>query len=127
MTCPHCLRLSAKVEVQRQQIRDLQLALGLRAENGALGALGAMMDALGVTPSEALILTVLAAHRGRHCAIAKISEQTSCPTGDNVRVHVMRLRKKFGAEFIRTVYGAGYALGESGLGIVDSAMRVDCT
>lgn len=124
MTCPHCLRLSAKVEAQRQQIRDLQLALGLRAENGALGA---MMDALGVTPTETLILAVLRAARGRYVAASAVVDMTSVPDDLNLRSHVFRLRSKLGREAVLSAYGRGYALSESGLGIVDSAMRVDCT
>lgn len=124
MTCPHCLRLSAKVEAQRQQITDLQRTLGLRHQNGALGA---MMERLSVTPTEALILGVLKAAAGRYVSTQMLTDSVELPTSENARCHVLRLRKKLGRGAIVTGYGVGYALSESGLRLVGSAMWVDCT
>ena len=124
MTCPHCLRLSAQNDLLRDQVRDLQTELGLRAENGALGA---MMGALGLSPTEALIAGVLRAAKGRQVSIESLIWSTNVPSGENIRAHVYRIRKKLGADAVLSQWGRGYALSDSGLRMAESARLVDCT
>lgn len=124
MTCPNCLRLSAQLETAKADNRALQRSLGLRHENGALGA---MMERLSVSPSQALILTALRAAGGRHVATAALVEQSGASDDITLRTQVHKLRKKLGAGSVVTLHRVGYALSESGLGLVDSAMWVDCT
>ena len=55
MTCPHC-------EAKDEEIRHLRRELGLRMADGEIGAL---MSRLGVSPTQARLLRVLYAAKGR--------------------------------------------------------------
>jgi DNA-binding response OmpR family regulator len=75
-------------------------------------------EQIHLTPTEFDLLMYLAARPGRVATREELLEQVwgyEVPSGARtVDSHVRSLRRKLGAELIRTVHGVGYAVDESG-------------
>jgi DNA-binding response OmpR family regulator len=72
---------------------------------------------VALSAREFALLHDLLRHKGRIRARAELEESLYAwgeeAESNTVEVYIHHLRKKFGAEFIRTVRGLGYVLGES--------------
>ena len=109
MTCPCC-------EIKDEEIRHLRRELGLRIADGEIGAL---MSRLGVSPTQARLLRVLYAAKGRtvgHGAL--IDELPMDGDQESLKSLVCRMRKVIGA-----AHGHGYALTAGGLSLVLGAIQ----
>jgi len=114
MTCPCC-------EIKDEEIRHLRRELGLRMADGEIGAL---MSRLGVSPTQARLLRVLYAAKGRtvgHGAL--IDELPMDGDQESLKSLVCRMRKVIGEKAIETAHGHGYALTAGGLSLVLGALQ----
>ena len=73
-------------------------------------------QAVAVSAREFALLHDLLSHRGRIRARSELEESLYAwgeeAESNTIEVYIHHLRKKFGAEFIRTVRGLGYVVGE---------------
>lgn len=113
MTCPHCVR---KDEI----IRDLTRELGLRKSDGELGAL---MVRLGVTATQARLLMLLYAAKGRPVPHGVLIEELPLD-GDQaaLKAHAHNIRVRVGQDAIIAAKGFGYGLSAAGLSLVLGAL-----
>ena len=101
MTCLNCERLQREVERLTREV----------SVRRATGEIGAVMNALGVTPLQArLLLRLYAAGGGGTFARAELMDELSAEDAVNVRVHVHNLRKVLGEESILCARNVGYSL-----------------
>ena len=74
-------------------------------------------QAVAVSAREFALLHDLLSHRGRIRARSELEESLYAwgeeAESNTIEVYIHHLRKKFGAEFIRTVRGLGYVVGET--------------
>ena len=72
---------------------------------------------VAVSAREFALLNDLLSHRGRIRARAELEESLYAwgeeTESNTIEVYIHHLRKKFGADFIRTVRGLGYVVGET--------------
>jgi DNA-binding response OmpR family regulator len=97
--------------------RDLDVSFPVLHEGGVTlnvltGEATANGRAVGLTPTEFAVLRVLLEHAGRPVPKERISSEVwSRPVSSNiVEVYVGYLRRKLGAEHVRTVRGVGYVI-----------------
>lgn len=85
----------------------------------------------GTTLAETCLLSALYAANGRPLSYWLLAESFP-PTRMNddrndvgaVKIWISRIRKKLGADTVRTIYGRGYAITPQGIALVDAALGI---
>jgi DNA-binding response OmpR family regulator len=109
VTCPRC-------EDLREEVEDLKRELGLSIRQYDAHTLRL---ALRLDAAEASIVCALHQGKGRVISHWKLCETLPTHNEDRyedglIKVYISRIRKKIGAQCIRTVWGQGYALTPEG-------------
>ena len=106
MTCPHCAKMAA-------ELAELRSALGLAEMSGAVFA---VREALGLSPTTARLVLKLYSAAGRPVEKKALETALTAPgSGQCLKVHIWRIRQLVGADLIETVTGYGYRLSPSGM------------
>lgn len=113
MTCPHCAQTSA-------ELAELRAAIGVAETRGAIPAL---RDAFGLSPTVARLVLKLYSAAGRPVEKHALDSLLSVGVGSKtLKVHIWRIRQDIGADCIETVPGYGYRLSKAGLDLIFQAV-----
>ncbi|WP_108652139.1 quorum sensing response regulator transcription factor QseB [Dongshaea marina] len=108
-------RLQALIRRRHGQAQNTLSHAGLELDPARLTA-SFNGEPLTLKPKEFALLELLLRHSGRVLPKAQIEEKLynwdEEVSSNAVEVHIHHLRRKLGKEFIRTVHGIGYTLGE---------------